>query len=318
MSADTKKLSDQLEAATKARNNRHQLLTEMKQNFGSLVSDMADELHMIAKQLKGQTKLLSKNGNSDVVNETSNAAECSVVGKCDAHMIIQGERNSDRSTAEDSGKLNHANTEGSSQHSARKLNEAAKEKLLAESSLDESDGTKLSLPEIGHRMKKKLKKRKLKKEFTANDSTDYTSSSSSSPNEKKVQDNGQSQKSIISQQINELCKLSDSAPNGLTKDACLLNADSQTVGLASSGEVEIGVKTELFSQSSQMDSRAPANQLRPQPQQGATDANSMQNKAEDESSLHGDALSPVTERDSDSIDNDGINTDEEDDDDIRR
>lgn len=274
---------------------------------------MADELHTIAKQLKGEAKLKSATvtAHSISAGELSNAVDC-ITGKSNG-SISKAEHNNDLSTVEDSELLKNACSEGSNKSSAQKLNEAAKEKLLAESSFNESDGTMLSLPQIGHRVKKKLRKRKVKKEFTADDSTDYTSNSGSSLDDKETRNSSQSQVSIVSQRVNELCKTSDNTPNGLREAANLLETDSGNVGLENSGESEIALKTELQSQPSQ---KNPSVASLLESQQEVTNDSSVKNMAANESILQGDVLSAASEMGSDS--NDEINTDEEDDDDIRR
>lgn len=273
---------------TKDQNDRNRLFNEMKENFGSLIRDMADDLHIIAKQLKSDSEQQSMQNNS--LNEIAGELIDTPVNDSEQnndHISNAVDHTNDLSTMGNSEILQIGCSDDSSQQTVRKLNEAAKEKLLAESSLDESDDTILSLPQIGQRIKKPLRKRKVKKQYIANDSPKYTSSSNSSS---ECQENHQTKSQTLSKQ-NIMCNSSKTASNGLTKDLQSLEADSANLGVEISNGIE----------------------LKSQPESVVSSDHYM---TTNETVLQSSALSPASEMDSDS--NDAMHTDEDDDDDIRR
>lgn len=289
-------------------------------NMSQFLEGIADDLYKMAKTLKNKPDA-AKQEKPSPLNELLDAVDSAIVDKSignPENPVDDNKRCSSNGENDIHDKL--PSSQESSRFSVQRLNEEAKEKLFADSSSShDSDATMLSLPEIDRRPKKKLKKRKLKKNFTADDSTDYTSSSDSSSGEKKAKT--QSQVSIISQKIDDLCKDNSEAVDAVPTVNNSLNAADEFIREENSNEVEIGVKTELQSQaaSSQCESQPASSQCESQAQSaedGATEPEKMDN-----SLLQGNDMDGLS--DSDSFDGDAAemnssDEEEEDDDEIRK
>lgn len=323
IATDMEKVSRRLDVIVVQRNEeeRQTELNQVNANFGMLIEDIAGELQKIASDLKGtvtqeKTNEITASEQNEVVDGASSVAE-----QMDESPLAANESNKESSSTEgDMLKLNSAGDDD--QNTAQILNEAAKEDLLAESSSstssNESNGTMFSLPKTSQRMKKKkLKKRKTKKNFTAADSTDYTTSDDSNFEKAKNELNSQSEQSIAPARNGEMCT-DDANKNGEIENGIAvpanLDADSDFFGFENSNEAELGIKSEITSQQSQL--KQPSLSLMSQNEVTENNDGNVQNvQSTAESLQEGDEINSLS--DSESGGAEDADSDD-DDDDIRK
>lgn len=320
IATDMDKVSRRLDVIVINQNaeERQTELNEVNENFGLLIEDIANELHKIASELKGTATQQKPNENTASEQNELKGGVSGVADEINVSLLTTTESNKESSSTEGSEMLK-LNSEGDgNQNTAQLLNEAAKEGLLAESSSSsDSNGTMFSLPKTSQRIKKKkLKKRKTKKQFTAEDSTDYTSSDDSDFEKTKKELNSPSEQSIVSDRTDGQRKDDANKPNGEIENGMALptnfDADSDFFGFENSNELEIGVKTEIASQQSQL--KQPSLSISQNEVSENNDGN-VQNQSTAGSLQEGDEINSLS--DSDSGGAEEADSDD-DDDDIRK
>lgn len=220
-------------------------------NMSQFLQGIADDLYKMAKSLTQKPDEETNKETPQPPNAVLNAVN-SVPHIEPTPKPSSADDSQNHSSNSEADIVNLASSQESThnQSSVQKLNDAAKENLLADSMSTDSDATMLSLPDISHRPKKKLKKRKMKKNLTASESTFYTSSTDSDVDIKKATNQNQSQDSVVSQNIDELCKDDDDDDDEPADGTSEANnsPNDESIAENNSAEVEIGIKTELFSQ----------------------------------------------------------------------